>query len=75
MLFEGLLLITKRVPIFSGTNLKNLDSNLARKSEALQECNNEKIRADEKAKKTEQDNAHKEELISRLKDEIVSWPS
>ena len=55
-----------------GSNLKSLESTLSRKNEALLECNNDKIRAEEKSKKLDEDNQHKEGLISRLKDEIVS---
>ena len=58
--------------IFRGSNLKSLDTSLNHKNEVLLECNNEKIRSEEKVKKLEQDNEHKEALISRLKDEIVS---
>ena len=53
------------------SNLKSLDSTLTSKSEALQECNNQRIRAEEKTKSLEQEKESREALVHRLKDEVV----
>ena len=55
-----------------GSNLKSLDTSLTQKNEDLMECNNQRIRAEEKVKNLQQEREDKDNLVNRLKDEIVS---
>jgi hypothetical protein len=57
---------------FRGSNLKSLDTSLTQKNEDLMECNNQRIRAEEKVKTLQQEREDKDNLVNRLKDEIVS---
>ncbi len=62
---------SKNIFFCRSSNLKSLDSTLTSKTEALQECNNQRIRAEEKSKQLEQEKESREALVLRLKDEVV----